>query len=91
MALPSDHLTTELERLHHGFYAMARSFREFSSTGGKYLGADECADMASYFEGKSVYLAELLAHHAKALGEWVLPPVAAGRPRLVVRDGEVLK
>jgi hypothetical protein len=90
MALPSDHLTTELERLHHGFYAMARTFREFSATGGKYLGAAECADMAAYFEGKAVYLAEVLAHHAKGLIALAPPPVVASRPRLVVRDGEVL-
>lgn len=90
MDLPPDHLTAELERLHLGFYAMACSFRDFATTGGKYLGSAECAEMASYFEGKSVWLGELLAHHANALHRLAPSPALAGRPRLVVCDGEVL-
>lgn len=83
-------LVAELERLHKSFHAMAKSFDEYAATGGKYIGPDECGSMARYFEGKSLWLGELLAHHAN---DRLQPPAPLGqaqpgKPRLATCNGE---
>jgi hypothetical protein len=85
---PTD-LVAALERQHAEFMAMARSFVALAAGGGRYLGPSDCRDMAGYFEGKAVWLAEILAHDAHALRRLSAPaPAKPGRPRLVTIGGE---